>query len=189
MRKHADQPTLIIVRGLPGSGKTYVAKELVKEFAPEQVVMLDPDEVDQQSDAYKQHVAQATSEGVDPKLHLYRFLRAQAYEAIANHKIILWNQPFTNLEIFNKMMANMYLEAEKNNTKLRVLVVEVEADSSVAHARVKARKADGGHGPSEGTFTRFTNDYHSFAEHGYETVSVRGTGDVADSVKTILAAL
>lgn len=184
-----SQPTLLIIRGLPGSGKTYLAKELAKEFEPEQVVMLDPDEVDQNSEAYKNHVAQATSEGVDPKLHLYRFLRARAYQGIADHKIIMWNQPFTNLEIFNKMMANMHLEAEKHNTKLRVLVVEVETDPDAAHERVKSRKAEGGHGPSADTFARFTGDYHSFAEHGYDTVTVRGTDDVASSVDMVLSAL
>lgn len=189
MIKNIEQPILIIIRGLPGSGKTYLAKALAKEFGKNQLVMLDPDEVDQNSEAYKKHVARATREGVDPKLHLYRFLRAQAYQGIADHKIIMWNQPFTNLEIFNKMMANMHVEAEKNNTNLKVLVVEVETDPNAAHERIKSRKAEGGHGPSVDTFARFTDDYHSFAEFGYNTVAVRGTDDVANSVKAVLAVL
>jgi predicted kinase len=182
-------PTLIIVRGLPGSGKTFFAKELAKEFDPSDIIMLDPDMVDQSSDAYKKHVDQATAEGVDPKLHLYRFLRAQAYQGIADHKIIMWNQPFTNLEIFNKMMANMNLQAKEHNTDLDILVVEVETDPETAKARVQERKSAGGHGPTDATFARFTNDYHSFAEHGYKTVTVNGADDVATSVQKVLAEL
>mgnify|MGYP000290362272 CR=1 FL=1 len=184
-----EYPTLIIVRGLPGSGKTYVAQKLIQEFARDEIIMLDPDVVDQKSSEYIAHVKQATADGVDPKLHLYRFLRAQAYHGIAACKTIVWNQPFTNLEIFNKMMANMQLQATEHNVDLKVLVVEVSTDPTVAKQRVDARKKSGGHGPSDATFDRFAHDYHSFADAGYKTVSIDGVAAVEDSVVTVLAAI
>jgi predicted ABC-type ATPase len=189
MEKQPNVALLIIVRGLPGSGKTYVAQQLVHTFNKDEVVMLDPDEVDQTSPAYLSHVAQATVEGVDPALHLYRYLRGQAYQGIADKKVIIWNQPFTNLEIFNKMMANLRIQADEHNVHLQVLVVEVEVDTAVAKERVATRKEAGGHGPSHVTFDRFVNDYHSFADHGYTTVQIDGAADVNSSVQQIQTAI
>ncbi len=68
-----DHPVMILVRGLPGSGKTYIAAELAKAIGLEGVVVLDPDEVDLEGKEYTEHIKQQNEEGVDPKLHLYRF--------------------------------------------------------------------------------------------------------------------
>ena len=182
-------PTLIIVRGLPGSGKTYLAAELIKALGEDQVVMLDPDAIDFDSPEYAQHVQALTTEGVDPKLHAYRFLRAQAYQAIEARQIIIWNQPFTNLEIFNKMIARLRDHAVEHGTELPLLIVEVEIDPVVAKERVEQRKQQGGHGPSDDTFARRVDDYTSFAPHGYTTVSVRGDDDVTASVAKVVQAL
>lgn len=189
MEKQPNTALLLLVRGLPGSGKTFVAQQLAQTFDPNDVVMLDPDEVDQTSQAYQSHVAQATAEGVDQALHLYRYLRSQAYQGIADKKVIIWNQPFTNLDIFNKMMANLRLQANEHNVQLKVLVIEVEIDPAIARQRVMTRKNSGGHGPSEDVFNRFISDYHSFAKDGYTTVQVDGTADVAESIERIQTAL
>jgi adenylate kinase family enzyme len=184
---------MILVRGLPGSGKTYVAAELQKSIGEivgkDAIIMLDPDATDYESKEYQEHAAALTAEGVDEKLHAYRFLRGNAYQGIAANKIIIWNQPFTNLEIFNKMVAKLQAQAAEHQTQLPILVVEVEIDIDTAKARVDKRKSEGGHGPSEATFTRFTNDYFSFANHGYNTVTVHGEDDVADSVTSVMLAL
>lgn len=186
-------PTLILVRGLPGSGKSYIATALgivlSDQVGNDNVVMLDPDAIDYASQAYADHVQIATTEGVDRKLHAYRFLRAQAYAGIASSKVIVWNQPFTNLDIFNKMVANMLAQAAEHDVHLRVMVVEINIDSGVAKARVTARKHHGGHGPSDATFGRFASDYVSFASIGYEVVSVDGTAIITDTVAKIMQAL
>lgn len=179
---------IILVRGLPGSGKTYVARELSAALGSD-TVMLDPDAVDTGSEAYQKHVAALTHEGVDPALHLYRFLRGQAYSGIAGGKTIVWNQPFTNLEVFQKMVANFQAQAEEHQVRLSILVVEVEADPAVAKERVETRKQEGGHGPSNETFARFTRDYTSFANEGFTTVTANGEGDVQQSVAKIQEAL
>jgi adenylate kinase family enzyme len=192
MQQANDYPTLVLVRGLPGSGKSYIATRLqqaIEEAYSEKVVMLDPDATDYDSAAYAAHVKAQTAEGVDPKLHAYRFLRAQAYDGIAARKIVIWNQPFTNLEIFNKMVDRLRTHATEHNTRLPILVVEVEIDHDTAKARIATRKAAGGHGPSDNTFTRFTNDYTSFGPHGYTTVAVNGEDDALESVETIMESL
>lgn len=189
MASYQDHPTLIIVRGLPGSGKTYLAAELIKALGQDEVVMLDPDATDYDSPAYAEHTKALAADGVDPKLHAYRFLRAQAHRGIETHKTIIWNQPFTNLEIFNKMVANLRGHAAEHNTQLPILVVEVEVDPAIAKGRVAERKQQGGHGPSDQTFARRVDDYTSFAPYGYATVSVRGDEDVTASVSRVLQAL
>lgn len=186
---HPERPMLIIIRGLPGGGKTFLAAALEKSFDKDHLVALDPDATDYQSPEYAAHTQALSAEGVDLKLHAYRFLRNKAYQGIAERKTIIWNQPFTNLEIFNKMMANLRLQAEEHQTQLLVLVVEVEVDPALAKQRIEERKRSGGHGPSDGTFARFLGDYHSFEPYGYHTVTVRGEDNVEASVATIMAAV
>lgn len=182
-------PILVLIRGLPGSGKSYVASALYDALGKDSVIMLDPDATDYESTAYKQHVEQATAEGVDPKLHAYRFLRAQAYRGIETGKIILWNQPFTNLEIFQKMIDRLQTHALEHNRHLSICIVEVEIDPATAKERIQKRKRAGGHGPSEATFVRFASDYASFAHLGFETVHINGAADVKSSVASILNTL
>lgn len=189
MNDDAIDSILVLMRGVPGSGKSYLAEALRDRFGGEEVVMLDPDATDYESEEYKEHSSKLTEEGVDPKLHAYRFLRAQAYDGIAQRKIIIWNQPFTNLEIFKKMIKRMQDHAAENKVRLAILIVEVEIDPEKAKDRVEKRKQDGGHGPSDEGFMRFVNDYTSFAHLGFKTVAVHGESEVSDSaalvVKTI----
>ena len=183
------QPTLIVIRAVPGSGKSFVATRLQEVLSADRVVLLDPDAIDYASEAYKAHAKACEAEGVEPALHAYRFLRAQAYEAIAEHKIIIWNQPFTNLEIFNKMIGRLRDRAAECQTKLPILVVEVEADRLLAKQRVAARMGVGGHGPSDETLQKRFNAYSSFAGHGYNVVTVQGEDSVVVSVQKIQRAL
>jgi thymidylate kinase len=57
-----DHPIVILIRGLPGSGKSYLARALSRELGEDDVVMLDPDATDYESDIYKEHVRQATAD-------------------------------------------------------------------------------------------------------------------------------
>lgn len=182
-------PIAILVRGLPGSGKTYIATKLQEKLGNDQVVMCDPDGIDTNSKEYREHVKTMVDEGVDDSLHLYRFSRARAYKGIEDNKIIIWNQPFTNLEIFNKMVGRLTDHATTHSKHLPILVVEVEIEPAKAKARVEARKNAGGHGPSEEIWKRFVNDYKSFAPNGYNTVTVYGDEEVSESVSKVEEAL
>jgi adenylate kinase family enzyme len=184
-----NQPIIILVRGLPGSGKTYIAKRLRKTLGESHVVMLDPDDTDYTSREYIEHSKAQTAEGVDKKLHPYRFLRSNAYKGIESDKIIIWNQPFTNLEIFHKMVGRLREHAAEHNKKLAILVVEVEIDRELAKQRVDSRKQQGGHGPSDDTFNRFVDDYKSFEGEGFEIASVSGQDVVDASVQKIIKAI
>lgn len=189
MDQTSQQPLLVIIRGLPGSGKSYLAAAVAQKFSTDELVQLDPDATDYTSQAYQEFVRRATDEGVDPKLFAYRFLRAQAYAGIETGKIIIWNQPFTNLDIFRKMMAGLENYALEAGVSLQTLVVEVAVDPAVAHARVAARKQAGGHGPSDSKFEQFISDYTTFAGEGYPTIAVNGTDDITLSTDTVFSAI
>jgi len=182
------QATLILVRGLPGSGKSYLAHALGESLGQDHVVMLDPDSVDQDSPEYAEHVQSQVEEGVDPALHLYRFSRKKAWQGIEDGKIIIWNQPFTNREVFDKMTSGLLAYAAEHDVSLKILVVDVQIDPEVARARVEQRKNQGGHGPSHDRFDRFVQEFTSFAD-GYDTISVQGDAAVNESVQTILEAI
>lgn len=186
MSNELKHPVLIIIRGIPGSGKTYFAKALQKELKIIPVIMLDPDATDYNSDEYNNHVKSQNEEGVDPKLHAYRFLRAKAYEGINNHQLIIWNQPFTNLEILRKVTDRLQEHAIENNTVLPILVVEVDIDRTVAKDRVIRRKNEGGHGPSELTFARFLNEYNTAAPLGYDVVTIDGEVSPSENIPIVL---
>jgi tRNA uridine 5-carbamoylmethylation protein Kti12 len=178
---------LCFIRGLPGSGKTYFAKHLFDFIETDQKILLDPDATDYNSKEYKNHVIEQTKEGVDPKLFPYRFLRTQAYDAIEQHKIIIWNQPFSNIDILKKVIARLQEHAQEHDTKLQILFVETDIDPTIAWQRVTDRKNKGGHGPSEEIFKTFVNQYSSVESLGYPTISIDGQKDPVLNIQPVIS--
>lgn len=182
--------TVLFVRGIPGSGKTTIA-EYIKEASLSGAVVLDPDLIDYNGEDYQNHTKEQAKQGVDPKLFAYRYLRAQAYDAITDGKLVIWNQPFSNLEIFNKITARLTEHARSVKKKVNFLIVEVEVDPQLAYQRVQKRKSEGGHGPSQDRFDQFVDDYQTFAEEGYEVEVVDGnsSNQAADQILAKLKSL
>jgi len=182
-------PALILVRGLPGSGKSSLAHALQDIIGADSVVILDPDQTDYTSSEYTSLSSSLEKEGVDIKFHPYRYLRSVAYEGIVAGKIIIWNQAFTNLDGFTKTVTNLQNYATEHNARLTTLVVEVEINPETAKKRILKRQNNGGHGVSEEEFNRFINDYVSFVDHGFNIVSVDGSGDITQSAKSVIRRL
>lgn len=189
MKDSRSKVKLIFIRGLPGSGKSYLAERLAERLGPAGTVLLDPDAVDQASKEYKTHIATQIKEGVEPALHLYRFSRAKAFDTLAAGKNVIWNQPFSSLEVFNKVTGRFKSFATERGIKLVIVVIEVNIDPKTARRRVEGRKASGGHGPSSGTFDRFVRDFFSFAGHGYQVILVSGEAPIEESLETITSQL
>jgi predicted ABC-type ATPase len=178
-------PILIMVRGIPGGGKSYVTAKLREAIGRENVVVLDPDAIDHASDEYITHSQTLTSEGVDAKLHPYRFLRSAAYRGIEANKVIIWNQGFIDFDGFSKTVKNLQTYASDHGTTLPTLVVEVEVDAAIAKQRVAKRAATGGHDVPEEAFERFINGYKSFSNVGYTTVTIDGEASIDTSIAAI----
>jgi len=184
-----QHPILVLIRGLPGSGKSYLAHAVREALGAAQVVSLDPDATDYTSQAYLDMSASLTKDGVDEKFHPYRFLRAQAYDGIEHNKVIIWNQAFTNLDGFQKTVVNLTTYAQDHGAALPLLVIEMEIDPAICKQRVTERAGKGGHDVNEEAFTRFISDYHSFASEGYNTITIDGQADTKTSVEAVLQAL
>jgi AAA domain len=182
-------PVLVIIRGVPGSGKSYLASALRNMIGADQVELLDPDSVNADDPDFNIFSQKLTADGVEEKFHIYRYVRGKAFHAIDDRKLLVWNQPFTNLDGFKTTVLRLNEYAEQQNIKLPLLVVEVEVDEQLAHERVVARKKQGGHGPDDERFAAFIHDYHSFASEGYNVVTVKGGDDVGVSVTTVVDAL
>ena len=178
-------PVLIMIRGLPGSGKSYVANSVRDLISNDSVIILDPDGVDYSSDDYKSFSADLKTSGVDLKLHPYRYLRSKGYKAIDEQKVIIWNQAFTHLDLLDRTIKNLQAYAVEHSTLLPVLVVEVEIDHNIAKARIAERAANGGHDVDDETYERFLSDYKSFSDYGYVVINVNGNYDVIKSAETI----
>lgn len=177
-----------MIRGLPGSGKSHLAAELAQALGKGDTVVLDPDALDVTDEAYLAFSRELDKDGLDRAIHPFRWSRKLACEAIAARKAVIWNQPFTNRGIFERLIAFLEEYARGQGISLPVLVVEVEIDPEAAKARIVRRKQDGGHGPSDGTFARRVSEYRSYAD-GFRTVTVQGEDDVKASINAVLQAL
>lgn len=180
---------LVIIRGLPGSGKSYLAQELVSQIGSKLVVTLDPDSIEYQSSDYINFTQDLISQGVDEKLFPYRFLRANAYKAIESGKIIIWNQAFTNQDLLNRTIINLQNYAQDHNSQLKVLIVEMEIDHEVAKKRVADRESNGGHGVSDMAFQKFIDEYASFVDYGYQTIVLNGNNGLNTNTLQVKNAL
>lgn len=180
---------LILIRGLPGSGKSFLTKALAQKIGLVNSIVLDPDATDYKSKKYEEFSTRLTKDGLDEKFHPYRYLRAKSYDAILSDKIIIWNQAFTNLDGFQKTVANLQSFAIDNKKNMIVLVVEVVIDPEVAKSRIADRVANGGHDVPKEEFQRFLQDYRSFEEEGYNIVKVTGDDAIELSVEKIIKRL
>jgi tRNA uridine 5-carbamoylmethylation protein Kti12 len=181
-----QDPILIIIRGLPGSGKSFIADKLSSMKLKELVSVIDPDRIDFDTGEYKNFSVNLAKENVDPIFYPYRFLRNIAYETIDSCGLVIWTQAFTNLEMLDKTIKNLESYANHNNLKLRVLVVEVDIDENTARNRTKEREKLGEHGVSDENFKRFVKDYTSFGGNDYRKLTVDGNDNVEMTVEKII---
>ncbi len=181
-----SNPMLVLVRGVPGSGKSFFADKLRISFDQNDYIVLDPDATNYDSQEYKEHIKKQIAENVDPKLHPYRFLRAKAFDAIKNSQIIIWNQPFTDLAVMKNVTNKLEEFAQENNKNLKILVVELVVPKSIAWDRVSQRKSHGGHGPSEEKFNIFYDSFITAETAGYETISIDGQQDPKVNINTVV---
>lgn len=178
-----NKATLLFIRGIPGSGKSFVSTRLVKSIKG--AVLLDPDAIDYENPDYIEFSKQLSKEGLDTAIHPFRWLRKQACEKATPGAVVIWNQPFTNRGVFDRLVVFIQNEAQKNDVDVQVLVLEVNTPAQLAYERIQARIATGGHGPTSETFKNRVENYASF-EDGHTTLQLDGTQDIDILVQQII---
>ena len=179
-------PTLIMIRGIPGGGKSYLATAIQQMLGSDSVVIIDPDTTDYSSTEYIDFSHSLSRDGVDLTFHPYRFNRARAHQAILDQKVVIWNQAFMSFDGLDKTVANLQAFAEESGLPLPVVIAEVEIEQHIAQQRIADRAAHGGHNVTDDKLTRFVGTYHSFAGQGYETVTINGVDEITASATNVL---
>jgi len=179
-----NKPLLIFVRGLPGSGKSYLSEALIDQVGASRTLLLDPDAIDTENAGYKLLANELIEQDLNPAILPFRWLRQSACKGVSNGKIVIWNQPFTIKGVFDRLIQ-FIKDTSTYDGDLRVLVVEIEIDPIEAKQRIDKRMEEGGHGPDDETFAKRVFEYESFSD-SYDTVRINGSEEINASVQKIL---
>lgn len=143
---------LLIVRGLPGSGKTSVLNELTRVPHFSKAVRLDPDVVNITSSEFERFCGNHPSD-LPMQKKVYRYLLYKACDELTTGKTIIWEQPWRNQELLRLTLENIVVIAYKlsalpeNISKLPFYagIVEISVSELEARKRVIKRFLDGQH--------------------------------------------
>lgn len=180
------QPLILFVRGIPGSGKSFFTEALKNKLIKGKVTVIDPDSVDIEDPNFKVFSAQLLEDGLDKKIHPFRWLRKRAIDAADENSIIIWNQPFTDKGIFDRLV--IYLKEQVSQQKaldLKVFVIEINTSPETAWNRVVARKNEGRHGPEKKVFEQRLAEYSSFSD-SYAVISLNGEKPVEELISIVI---
>lgn len=187
MNEQFPAPALIIIRGIPGSGKTSIARGLTEALG--NVEHIDPDDVDVASEVYRDFSRSLSAQGIDEKFHMYRYLNAKARAAIDAGSVLIWNQAFIDFKGLSITIERLREYADGRGIPLPVLVVNVAIDPAVARRRTEARAAQDGRIIDDDVMARFIRDYVPLDQAAYPSITVQGADPVATSVTAVVDAL
>jgi hypothetical protein len=174
---------LVLVRGLPGAGKTKFSRKLTSRI--EESIHLNPDEIEK-NDEYRTFSKRLGQDGVSEVFHPYRYLRERAVDGLRKGGLIVWEQPWSSMEGINITVDHL---RERVTGEMRVLIVDVDIEPEEAWRRVKKRLESGGHGPDKQVFNRFVEDYCSAEELPYDHLSISGSGILDDQIERALESI
>lgn len=189
MKEQFSTPALIIIRGIPGSGKTSIAIGLAEALGNNKVQRIDPDEIDVTSDAYRAFSRSLSAQGIDEKFHTYRYLNTKARQAVDAHQVIIWNQAFIDFKGLSITIERLREYAHGQGIELPVLVVDVVIDPVAARQRISMRAAQDGRVIDEEVMERFIQNYVPLDGKLYPSIIVHGTDPIQQSVTSIIGSL
>ena len=187
MKGETKKPLLILVRGLPGAGKSDLVDVLLQPSALVGALRLDPDRVDLADPKLVEFVSGLPIK-LSPKRQIYRFLLWQADEALRRGQHVIWEQPWRMRWGLYITIENLthFQTGEEDITKapFQTVLVEVLIDPAKARQRVAERFAEGRHDLSPTNFEKFVGTMESCDDLGLPSVKIDGN-DVAKEVHAV----
>lgn len=172
MRK--GRAMLIIVRGLPGSGKSTLTKALSNNGIPSPTLVLDPDKVNKHSAEFCDHIKKQPT-NLPEKTLIYRMLLYQTIEALKEDVTVLWEQAWSwreGIEITIEKISRALCEQEQPI----ILIFELVLCINTAQKRVEERFRQGKHPLSGIQFRKlFLNGIEPCEDLGLKTLRLDAT--------------
>lgn len=142
------RPVLLIVRGIPGSGKSTLTDQLLKLPSLKDSLRLDPDLVDQNGDEFVKFCQSLPLE-LPIQKQIYRFLLRKAEAALKEQRSVIWEQPWRTLKGLRITLGNLAFfltgNADISAAPFQTVIVEINISPQKARKRVASRFQRGEH--------------------------------------------
>ncbi|HSX39096.1 MAG TPA: AAA family ATPase [Candidatus Saccharimonadales bacterium] len=148
------QQNLVVLRGLPGSGKTVLANNLANYF---DLNVFDPDQIDKSKSDFLDFI-NSLSEELPLRRKMYRYLLSQVNTDLNSGKSVIWSQPWRKIDRLVLTIKNIqhYLKpiiqydempiyTLKNELAFNVVVIELNISTEESRNRVSKRYIEGNH--------------------------------------------
>jgi hypothetical protein len=154
-------PVLILLRGLPGAGKSTLTKEIVSSFSIQTAVeVIDPDAITP-DDPHFQNFKAEDSEPDREKVLVYRYNSYRAIQFLTLKKIVIWDQVWSKLDglvlTVRKILGGLVGVGE-DNFRLPIFVMEIHYSAEQAYIRVEGRNRKGKDLPIH-IFEKYVNNF------------------------------
>ncbi len=121
-----NSSVIMIVMGLPGSGKTYFAQHLARTLSAEHI----------SSDQTRNEHRRRGQYGLSDKLAVYHAMVEQADEALATGQSVVLDATF-HLEIFRRLVEDWASEKDYS-----IRYIEIIADEATTRKRTRRSRSD-----------------------------------------------
>jgi len=183
---------LLIVRGLPGSGKTTAIDRATTLSAS---LRLDPDKVDTLSSEFVSFSEQCPKT-LPVKKKIYRYLLRKACVMLHMGKIVVWEQPWRSRDLFILTLENIAVigydiqSPDISALPFAVIIVEIYVSSEEALTRVSERSIKGRHPLTPEDFSQFNEPLEPFNNLGFPFARFDGTqtpSELARDIETFIS--
>jgi adenylate kinase family enzyme len=180
---------LIIIRGLPSSGKSTLTDGLLKLIHLSRAKRLNPDFVEVNSPEFVKFCSTRPKDLPLKKL-IYRFLLYSACKELSTGGLVIWEQPWRKLELFRLTLENInvrgYNLPETADYPFTIVIVEISLSEDEARRRVASRYHAGQHRLTAKDFVAFEQAFDSFEELNLEKLVVDGTLPLTKQVDLVV---
>jgi adenylate kinase family enzyme len=160
-----QNPLLILIRGLPGTGKSTVAHD-IEAILKDKIVILDPDTIDTESKDFLDFSDNLRGK-VDEKIFPYRYLLNKGYKALEENKIVIWGQAWTKLWGIKSALKSL----REKSPNLKPFVIEIELPLNIAQERINHRVNKGGKDLNLRPLEEFLSAFEKWDDTQFEEVT------------------